>query len=506
MHLPTTFAAFAAAAVSAVLACGGAANAQTALTRDGLEVAAPAQAPSPAAALRTRDSVRVIVGLAPPRPEAGRPNAPATRAAIASLQTDVIARAFGTVRATTAGGTPYAIRRMTSIAAFAATVGEAELERLEAEPRVDSISLDRKVYPRLDQSTALIQMPRAWKAPTKARGGGHAVAIVDTGVNLHHPFLKPKRIIAQACFSGYANPELSFCPNGGPVQIGGKSGGNCPMDYDDGCDHGTHVAGIAAGFNTDRAAGGPKKGVAYQSRIIAVQVFQKDEDEDEEDPDISASGDDILAALDWLYTNRAEFEVPLEAINMSIGGLAPEFGDCSDAIPPISQVIKRLRKAGIATVISSGNEGYINAVVWPACIRAAVTVGATTKATAAEPERIASYSNTGKLLDLLAPGGDYRYPVDADFPREILSSVPGKRYEGFQGTSMAAPHIAGVFTAIRSVEGCEATGVGKILKALKRTGKRVPDVVYKTKKRANVARALRRLDCAAPASRTAAAR
>ena len=93
--------------------------------------------------------------------------------------------------------------------------------------------------------------------------------------------------------------------------------------------------------------------------------------------------------------------------------------------------IDNLRTVNVATVISSGNNGYNGFVGAPGCISTAMTVGATT-----DSDGVASFSNHATLVDFLAPGVS------------VLSSVPGGGYSSWNGTSMAAPHVTGAFAAL----------------------------------------------------------
>jgi hypothetical protein len=93
--------------------------------------------------------------------------------------------------------------------------------------------------------------------------------------------------------------------------------------------------------------------------------------------------------------------------------------------------IDNLRSIDIATVASSGN-GYSSGVSAPACISSAVGVGATD-----DDDHVLSFSNVAPFLDLMAPGG------------AITSSVPGGGTASFDGTSMAAPHVAGAWAVLK---------------------------------------------------------
>ncbi len=134
----------------------------------------------------------------------------------------------------------------------------------------------------------------------------------------------------------------------------------------------------------------------------------------------SAYNSDIIAGLSRVYalrtgvSNRA-----IDAVNMSLGGAAFTNGFCDTS--PVKPIIDKLRKVGIATVISAGNEGYVDAVSPPGCISTAITVSASTKKASGKPERVASYSNIGIPTDLIAPGGDFDYPF-TNGTSPILSS------------------------------------------------------------------------------------
>jgi hypothetical protein len=143
----------------------------------------------------------------------------------------------------------------------------------------------------------------------------------------------------------------------------------------------------------------------------------------------------------------------IAAANMSLGGGKFTAPCDTDARRP---VIQALRGLGTATVVSSGNDGYTDAVGSPACVPEAVTIGSTTKADA-----VSSFSDSASMVDLLAPGSD------------IYSSLPGATFGTLSGTSMAAPHVAGAFAALRSA--CWHASVDSAEVALKTSGQMITD-------------------------------
>jgi subtilisin family serine protease len=157
---------------------------------------------------------------------------------------------------------------------------------------------------------------------------------------------------------------------------------------------------------------------------------------------------------------------PVASANMSLGG-GRSAGACdADVTKP---AIDQLRAVGVATAIAAGNDGFADAVSFPGCISSAVTVGSTTKADA-----ISSFSNRGPQIDVFAPGS------------QISSSVPGGTFSTFSGTSMAAPHVAGAFAALRSAR--PTASLADLERALVSTG-----VAVEGRRRIALARALQAL-------------
>jgi subtilisin family serine protease len=286
-----------------------------------------------------------------------------------------------------------------------------------------------------------------------ARGNGQAVAVLDTGVDRNHPFLAG-RVVDEGCFSSNSPTfgASTVCPNGQTNQTGPGAAAPCGVI---GCNHGTHVAGIAAG------RGNAFSGVAPDANIVAVQVFSRFDDSAGGPQTCANSGraspctltftSDQIRGLQHVRTIAASRAVA--AANMSLGGGRNTTSCDSDSR---KAVIDQLRTDGVATVIASGNDGFTDAVGAPGCISTAVTVGSTTKS-----DVVSSFSNSASMVDLLAPGSS------------INSSVPGTGFAIFNGTSMATPHVAGAFAALRSA--VPGASVGAIEVALASTGVPITD-------------------------------
>jgi subtilisin len=393
---------------------------------------------------RARGSVRVIVGLNvafTSESILGVAGVQSQRESIARAQTAVLSRML---RARTGS-----VRRFSSIPYLALQIDEADLQALAAAPEVTDIQIDAVAAPTLAESTPLIGATRAWAAGYT--GVGSTVAIVDTGVDSSHPFLAGK-VVSEACFSSTVPGRSSaMCPNFGDTSTLPGSGGPCLLP---GCEHGTHVAGIAAG------KGAAFSGVAPDASIISIQVFSSfdtaDDCQTQPTPCLLSYTSDQIRGLEQIYTLRSTYNIA--AVNMSLGGGL--FTSPCD-FDPMKTMIDQLRAAGIATVIASGNNGSTTQISSPACISSAISVASTTDGTLKVADQVSVFSNTNQFLSLLAPG------------ETIYSSTPGGAYLNLSGTSMAAPHVAGAWALMKSKR--PSASVTDILNALVATGTPITD-------------------------------
>jgi subtilisin family serine protease len=357
---------------------------------------------------------------------------------IASVASDVL---FGLA---TRGARVKRIHK--TIPFLAMDVSEEALLYLESLPEVLSVEENRAIplvapveiqtvsetgeplYPSLADSTNLVGADIAWSR--NYTGEGWYVAVLDTGILRSHEFFSGKSII-EACFTANVDGATSLCPNALAEQVGAGAAAHHPASYGYSYDHGTHVAGIAAGRKPD----GTLAGVAKDADIIAVNVFTGFSDSTNCDGNPScllAFTSDLVQGLEYVYSLREDYSIA--SVNMSLGGFGySDQASCDGYSVAMKQAIDNLRDAGIATIVASGNEYACNEVGWPGCISSAIAVGATDAF-----DQEALFSNWHPdLMDLFAPG------------QGICSSTGNGGYGCWSGTSMATPHVAGAWAILK---------------------------------------------------------
>lgn len=280
----------------------------------------------------------------------------------------------------------------------------------------------------LNQSTDRdIDAPEAWDL-TQGNPSS-TVAVIDSGVDRNHPdlndnvFKNPGEVAGNGVdddANGYVDDVYgwNFLQNN-----------NDTFDVDG---HGTHVSGIiAAETNNSQGVSGITK-----SKILPLRIF------------ISGGVDertsDVLRAIQYTADNAQRFNI--KALNMSFGATRARTDEnASDVCVAYEPVLKNLYTKGVSAVAAAGNgsgqlgpdTGIPYYTMAPAGCYGVISVGATI-----HNDTLAGFSNFGPGMTLSAPGASY--PA-------LISTCPGGSYCEKAGTSMAAPHVAGVISLMTTV-------------------------------------------------------
>ena len=255
--------------------------------------------------------------------------------------------------------------------------------------------------------------------------GTVAVAVIDTGIRAH-PELDAKRM------SGYDMIRNEFIAGDGD---GRDPDATDPGDSDEGLDcssnydfmsswHGTHVAGIIAASSNN---GTGMAGVAPNARIISVRALGR----------CGGTEEDVADSIRWSagvpVAGVPNNPNPAKILNLSLGGI----GACSSNMQSaVDGAINR----GAVVVVAAGNSAETVSESTPANCKGVIAVAAGNLL-----GDLSSFSNYGTGIAITAPGGDF-----GDLPG-VISTLNGgitqpavPSYATYSGTSMAAPHVAGV--------------------------------------------------------------
>ncbi len=290
----------------------------------------------------------------------------------------------------------------------------------------------------LSEDLAGIRPSGAWQYN---HGEGVVVAVVDTGITSHVD-LDANVLPGYDMMSDATDARDGSGRDADPTDPGDWSTANeCGVGSPqiNSSWHGTHVAGTIAAIGNNTYG---VTGVAPKAKILPVRA-------------LGACGgyssdiaDSIIWAAGGVVAGAPINPNPARVINLSLGGIKP----CSDTY---QNAINYAHNAGAVVVVAAGNSNRPAADSSPANCPNVITVAASDRTGAK-----ATYSNYGSVVDVTAPGGD----MSSSGVNGILStynsgkttqSTPG--YAFMQGTSMAAPHVAGLAALLYSAEGAALT-------------------------------------------------
>lgn len=265
---------------------------------------------------------------------------------------------------------------------FAANLPEQALAALSRNPNVEFIEADQVITIDATQSPATWGLDRI---DQRALPLNNSYTYKFTGAGVTAYIIDTGIRVTHNEFGGRATSGYDFVDN--------------DANADDCNGHGTHVAGTV---------GGGTYGVAKGVSLVAVRVLN-----------CAGSGttSGVIAGINWVTSQHTTGKA---VANMSLGG---------GASTALDTAVRNSIADGVVYAIAAGNSNANACNFSPARTAEAITVGATTSTDAR-----ASYSNKGKCLDLFAPGSSITSAwITSNTATNTIS-----------GTSMAAPHVAGV--------------------------------------------------------------
>ena len=341
---------------------------------------------------------------------------------------------------------------------MAVVVPPGAVARLAAVPGVAKVWPTVTYHPFLDRTPRLIGATTLWGPTLGTAGEGMKIGIIDQGIDQRHPFFDPTGFSYPPGFpkgnTDYTTPKV-IVARAFPLPGATEPLETLPfVGVTDVDDHGTHVAGIAAGDANTAAENVKISGIApraylgnYKAATLPSPEFG-----------LNANTPEIVAAIEAAVTDR------MDVVNLSFGEIE---------IPPsrdlVSAAMNAAADAGVVPVVSAGNDysdfgnGSISS---PANATKVIAVAAASGGHAAPtPDRIAGFSSAGPTQFTLRLKPDVTAPGSG-----VLSSVPEGEglWDTWSGTSMAAPHVAGSAALLR--ERHPAWSVAQIKSALELTG------------------------------------
>ena len=290
------------------------------------------------------------------------------------------------------------------------TVTKEGLEKLEANPLVEDIYLDKEFKALLPDSVPMVNGTVVHSKQIlnlNLTGTDQTVCIIDSGVN-------------------YLLPGLGGCFGTGCKVLDGFNYADNEVDVLDDNGHGTHVASIVASNDTTNP------GVAPNANIVALKALNHSG---------TGPGANVIAAIDWCISNRTVYNIT--TIVMSLGDATPVGSYCNGALP---NAANDAVANGIFVAVAAGNEASSTGISSPACAINVTSVSSVDDGSSSTTrDSVSSFSNTASILDIFAPG----QWITANVPKEFYCTngtgeiCSDTNTQTVGGTSQAAPHVAG---------------------------------------------------------------
>lgn len=261
-------------------------------------------------------------------------------------------------------------------------------------------------------------------------GAGIVVGIVDSGLNVNQDTFRDQngnsRIVAQSCF-GFVS-DIAPCDSNNPANL------ECSLAQI-GCFHGNAVADLAVGSRFSETLQDGQQiatgGVAPSASISFARITLNAKGELDESL--------LIAALNkFLLDVQSNSSIAPDVINISIGfSRDGKFQNCN-APSEIKTLIDKLVSNNVSVIASSGNSGFKDNIMFPACLDNVISVGATNLLK--NSEEVSSFTQTSSELDLVAPGSN------------LMASRPlTGNYSAVKGTSFATPLVTGSVALLKQL-------------------------------------------------------
>lgn len=318
------------------------------------------------------------------------------------------------------------------LAMIAVPLDGATLPLVRAVPGVRSVHPNEVMAPLLDHSVGYIGA-RVVADTYGVTGRGVGVLVVDSGVDGTHPDVRFKSNLVENVVPARQSNGL----------VSGSRGGVASSDPDG---HGTHVAGIIGGLGKALGDDGKFHGVAPGARLVGFQAGITDPDSGE----VSFESLTVLEAFNWALANRAKYN--LRVVSNSWGAN----GDF-DARSPINIATLNLYKAGLVVVFAAGNEGTdgshslnkYSVAPWVLSVTVGDYVNSLPKFASRGTDPDGSHLAYDHP-DLVAPGISIT-SARAGASTGGSSNREQRYYSSKSGSSMAAPHVAGIAALLLEV-------------------------------------------------------